>query len=324
MRKVVQAVQLLLRFIDANESQFPDVHHLLNAFSRRLYTGTVGEDGIDPSGLYWKPTRSRTANMLLAGLSDYCRWITEHRDSNLSGPSRDAFLSRHEERLLRAAWEHKRSRALLGHTWSLTPPTRVTARPVWPASSRRSPKVADEEDAVSFSEGRFTDLLLQGFVRRSYAHHPDPCVRLNLRDCLVTLLMHGAGFRVSECFHLYVHDVRPDPQDSSIALVRIHHPSEGQAPDDWVNELGQPVRGNRAAYLAARYARRPRHQLLGSAAAGWKEPMLDGHYYMQAFWFPAELGRLFMHLWVMYLRQLVQVERHHPYAFLYGDRKSVV
>jgi hypothetical protein len=182
--------------------------------------------------------------------------------------------------------------------------------------------VADEEDAVSFPEGRFTDLLLQGFVRRGYTHHPNPIVRLNLRDCLITVLMHGAGFRISECFHLYVQDVRPDPQDSSIALVRIHHPSEGHAPEDWVDERGQSVRGNRAAYLTARYARRPRHQLLGSGAAGWKAPMLDGHYYMQAFWFPVELGRLFMHLWMMYLRQLVQVERQHPYAFVVLNGKT--
>jgi hypothetical protein len=104
--------------------------------------------------------------------------------------------------------------------------------------------------------------------------------------------------------------------DSSVALVRIHHPSDGQAPEDWTDQHGEPMRANRAAYLAVRYARRPRHQLLGAEAAGWKEPMLDGRYYMQAFWFPTELGRLFMHLWVMYLRQLVQIPRQHPYAFV--------
>src|SRR5258708_4304761 len=272
MRKVVQAVQLLLRFISANESEFPDSQHLLNAFSRRLYTGTVGVDGVDPSCLYWRPMRSRTANMLLGGLSEYCHWLTEHGDANLADqPSPHATRSRYDERMLRAAWEHKRSRAFLGHTWSITPRMRITANPGWSANRRRSPKVASEEDIVSFPERCFTDLLLQGFVRRGYAHHSDPSVRLNLRDCLITLLMHGAGFRISECFHLYVHDVKPDPRESSIALVRIHHPSEGHAPDDWVDECGHPVKGNRAAYLAARYSRRPRHQLLGTAAAGWKE-----------------------------------------------------
>jgi hypothetical protein len=36
MRKVVQAVQLMLRFIDANERHFPGFR-VLNAFGRRLY-----------------------------------------------------------------------------------------------------------------------------------------------------------------------------------------------------------------------------------------------------------------------------------------------
>jgi hypothetical protein len=309
MRKVVQAVQLLLRFIEANEGEFPSIQHVLHAFDRRLYTGTVGENGLDPGGLYWKPMRIRTANMLLAALDHYCNWLADQRDID---PTRDMPISRYDERMRQAAWEHKRSRALLGHTWSQSPP----ARSPWTRLTRRAPKVSDAEDALSFPEPCFSELLLQGFARRGYGHHPDPAIRLNLRDCLITLLIHGAGFRISECFHLYVQDVRPDPRDSSIALVRIHHPSEGQAPEDWTDSHGEPVRANRAAYLAARFARRPRHQLLGAEAAGWKEPMLDGHYYMQAFWFPSELGRLFMHLWVMYLRQLVQVARPHPYAFV--------
>jgi len=128
--------------------------------------------------------------------------------------------------------------------------------------------------------------------------------------------MHGAGFRLSECFHLWVHDVVPDPIDPSVALVRIHHPSEGEAPDDWIDERGGPIRGNRAAYLAGRYALRPRNELMDMKRAGWKDPLLDAKYFMQAYWFPASLGRLFLRLWTLYLRQIVQIERHHPYAFV--------
>jgi hypothetical protein len=173
--------------------------------------------------------------MLLTALDDYCSWFAERRDF---GYITDAPISRYDERMRQAAWEHKRSRAFLGHTWSLRPSTRT----LWTAPTRRSPKVADQEDALSFPERRFADLLLRGFVKRGYAHHPDPSVRMNVRDCLITLLMHGAGFRTSECFHLYVHDVKPDPTDSSIALVRIHHPSDGQAPEDWIDQRGQPMR----------------------------------------------------------------------------------
>jgi site-specific recombinase XerD len=313
MRKVAQATQRLLQFIDANEGALSNPAQLLQAFGRRLYSGTTGDDGIDASGLYWRSMSARTANILLGAIADFSDWLAEHSGAKpLAGV---AMSNRHDERMLYAAWEHRRSRAFLGHTWS-TVPQKFGGRPAaHTMGRRREAKVGDEEDAVGFPERRFTDLLLQGFVRRGCGHHPDPALRLNLRDCLVTLLMHGAGLRMSECFHLYVHDVRPDPRDHTVALVRIHHPSDGKAPDDWLDERGHPIRGNRAAYLAARYARRPRHQLLGTEAAGWKDPMLDGRHYMQAYWFPTELGRLFLHLWNRYLLQLVQVRRDHPYGF---------
>ena len=214
-----------------------------------------------------------------------------------------------------AAWEHKRSRAFLGHTWNASTDRDAAGRRRY-TQARRSPKLADDQEAVAFPERHFTNLLLHGFERRGGGGYADPALRLNLRDCLITLLMHGAGFRLSECFHLWVHDVAPDPNDPSVAMVRIHHPSDGHAPDDWNDERGNPIRCNRAAYLAGRYALRPRNELMDIQAAGWKEPMLDGKYFMQAYWFPTGLGRLFLHLWTLYLRQIVQLERHHPYAFV--------
>lgn len=63
---------------------------------------------------------------------------------------------------------------------------------------------------------------------------------------LITLLLHGAGFRESEPFHLYISDVFPDPSNPSQAKVLIHHPSHGGAPADWRDEKGKPRKGNRA------------------------------------------------------------------------------
>lgn len=309
MRKVAQAVSLLLAYVQANHAGFKNSHELFRNFAQRLYSGTVGEDGRDPSSLYWLPMRSKPAATLLTCLSDFSDWLAELQGTAPLNPSR--VPSAYDEMLALAAAEHRRSRAFLGHTWGTRPGVlrvRSTLRP--------RAVVLDEEAAIAFPERSFTDLLLRGFVRRGCDHHPDPCLRMNLRDCLITVLMHGAGFRMSECFHLWVHDVQPDPHDPTLALVRIHHPCEGHAPEDWFDERGQPIRGTRAAYLAGRYARRPRNELLGAEAAGWKSPALDGRYFMQAFWFPPELGRLFLQLWKLYLRALVQIERTHPYAFV--------
>jgi hypothetical protein len=316
MRKVVQAVSLLLTYMKANAACFEQLEQIFHSFARRLYSGTTGEDGLDPSGLYWRPMQRGTASMLLGCLSDFSDWLVEHHGTQPLNPPRTA--SRFDEMLAMAAWEHKRSRAFLGHTWSAAPEGRRRHTLV-----RRSPKLADDQEAVPFPEKHFTDLLLHGFMRRGGGGHSDPALRLNLRDCLITLLMHGAGFRLSECFHLWVHDVAIDPNDPSAALVRIHHPTDGHAPDDWRDERGDSIRGNRAAYLAGRYALRPRNELLDIRGAGWKDPLLDGKYFMQAYWLPTDLGRLFLHLWTLYLRQIVHIKRHHPYAFVVQEGQSI-
>lgn len=308
MRKVVQAVSLLLVYIDANEGAFEDRQTIYQNFAQRLYSGTIGPDG-DPSGLYWRPMRTGTANALLGCLAGFSDWLVDHRSAQPVGAPP---LAHYDQILVAAAYEHRRSHAFLGHI----APAAAPHAHLSPLRRRRSVASGFIEDAIAFPERYFMNLLLQGFVRHGYAQHPDPLHRLNLRDILITLLMHGAGFRMSECFHLWVHDVQPDPLDPTVALVRVHHPSDGDAPDDWLNEHGQPIRCNRAAYLAGRYGRRPRHQLLGTDAAGWKDPALDGRHFIQAHWFPRDLGRLFLHLWQLYLRQLVALPRHHPYAFI--------
>ena len=309
MRKVVQAVGLLLAYMKANDSCFDNPEQMFHAFAQRLYSGTAGEDGLDPSGLYWRPMRRGTAAILLGCLGDFSDWLAENQRTQPLNPPRTA--SRFDEMLALAAWEHKRSRAFLGHTWS-----KAEACSRRYTQARRSPRIADDQKAVPFPERQFSDLLLHGFARRGGSGHSDPTLRLSLRDCLITLLMHGAGFRLSECFHLWVHDVAPDPNDPSVAMVRIHHPSEGDAPNDWHDERGNPIRCNRAAYLSGRYALRPRNDLMDIRRAGWKDPLLDGKYFMQAYWFPTDLGRLFLHLWTLYLRQIVQLERPHPYVFV--------
>ncbi len=307
MRKVVQAVGLLLAYVEVNSGVFEDSSALFTAFVQRLHRGTIGPDG-DPTGLHWQPRRAASVNALLTAIRGFSDWLVDTRGGTPLVPS--VLPSGHDERLMLAAWEHRQSNAFLGHTLLNSP---IKARR---SSARAGQAAAFTDDAIAFPEKSFMDLLLRGFVRHGHAWQPDPLMRLNLRDILITLLMHGAGLRMSECFHLWVHDVQPDPLDPSLALVRIHHPSEGDAPPDWLDGQGRPVKCNRAAYLAGRYGLRPRHEVLGSQAAGWKNPALDGRHFIQAYWFPSELGRLFLRLWNLYLHQLVQIPRHHPYAFI--------
>lgn len=312
MLKVVRDVRLLLSYMQLNARHFPDPESLFHGFIQRLYTGTIGPDGIDPSGLYWRQRKHRIIGNILTRLTDFSNWVAERHGTAPVNPLRTA--SRYDQLVAILARASRKDRAFLGHTWKAMPEGQ--ARMSRSTLARRAPKIGLGDDAVAFPEKHFADLLLHGFIRRGEAGNGDPSRRLHLRNCLITLLMHGAGFRLSECFHLWLCDVRPDPTDPSVALVRIHHPSEGEAPDDLQDERGNPVKCNRAAYLATKYALRPRNERIDKNAAGWKDPNLDGKYYMQAYWFPKDLGRLFLRLWNFYLAELIHIERCHPYAFV--------
>src|SRR5450432_86583 len=75
MRKVAQAVGLLLAYAKANSASFRNSPEFFRNFAQRLYSGTVGADGRDPSSLYWLPMRGKPAAMLLACLTDFSNWL---------------------------------------------------------------------------------------------------------------------------------------------------------------------------------------------------------------------------------------------------------
>ncbi|MDR6205428.1 gamma-mobile-trio recombinase GmtY [Paraburkholderia graminis] len=299
MLKVVQATMLFLAYTEANAGNFQDPTALFRGFVQRLHTGTVGLDGLDPSGLFWEPLSAANARTLTGALTEFSAWLETNRGAILLNPETN--LSNHDRALDELAREYRRNRSFLGHVQDLGHPQRGRS-----VRSKRSPKV-DEESAVAFPTDRFEQLITTGFSSGG---------KVNLRSILIALLMQGAGLRLSECFHLWVHDVAEDPSDPSVALVRIHHPSLGAAPLDWLDDQGRPRQCNRSTYLRGRYGLAPRTQLVGTRRAGWKNPMLDGKHFMQAYWFPADYGRLFLRLWKAYLRQVAAFERTHPFAFI--------
>ena len=55
--------------MDANSDVFNDPKYMFQTFTKRLYTGTVGEDGIDPAGLYWIPTPTSETGLMISALT---------------------------------------------------------------------------------------------------------------------------------------------------------------------------------------------------------------------------------------------------------------
>ncbi len=302
MSKVSRSVRMFLEYLQTNPAE-RDTYRLFQNFAQRLYTGTFDrETGLDPSGLCWAPRSPQDAGHIITHLTDFFDWLGEMRPEAAKVNPRyagGAFDRQADE----AAYQYRRSRAFLGHTWAANAAPAETGHRV---RSQRLPKV-EKGEPPAFPEARFEELLVKGFRAAG---------RQDYRGMLITLLLHGAGFRESEPFHLYIHDVLPDLANPRQALVRIHHPSHGAAPVDWRDERGRPRKGNRAEYLAQRFGLVPRTELMDSRHAGWKGGMHDGAYYKQAYWFVPEYGEWFLHLWYRYLEQVARTERDHPFAFI--------
>lgn len=105
MNGFIQAVSLLLDYMEANRGLFDDPKLLFQTFSKRLYTGTIGEDGLDPSGLYWVPSSTSNVNKHIHRLTAFTNWLADKQGTAPMNPLRDA--TPHEQRLNYAAWYRK-------------------------------------------------------------------------------------------------------------------------------------------------------------------------------------------------------------------------
>ena len=315
MQKIVQAVRLLLDYMAANHHCFDDPNDMFKSFVRKLYSGTIGEGGLDPSGLFWLPRNRKDVRQISNQLSAYSDWMMEKIGTKSLNPWRSA--TRYEEMLNWAAYTHKHNRAFLGHTWDHEKASE-TAKRAKNVLLKRNQKI-DHDEVKKFPDERIMELLFDGFIVPGKQKSRRIEERLNLRDILITILMHFGGVRISEPFHLYVHDVEPDPCHRERAMVRIFHPSEGRAPSDWHDVKGKEIKCNREAYLRGKYGMQPRDQyyLTAQLHAGWKGNALDSKlYYMHVHWFPAWGGELFLKLWNIFLIQRALKDCDHPFAFV--------
>lgn len=318
--KLIQAVGLLLDYTDANHNNFSNPKDFFQSFTEAIYSGIINEEGYDPSSLYWLPKRTKTANSLLFTLSEFSDWLHKEYGATQLNPWREA--TRYEERLNWMALTHKSHRSFLGHLDSASEISE-TAKRARSVKLRRAHS-GDYGAVKSFPEYKIHELLWEGF-KKSNKDNLSLLDQYNWRDIAITILMHGGGLRVSEAFHIWVHDVIPDPYDPKLALVRVYHPSEGVPPKDFKMPDGKYLT-NRDAYLRMKYGLLPRNKLTGIRHAGWKNPKMSDvqQNYMQVHWFPRKWGYLFMQVWKLYMAQRLrkQVPDTHPFLFVSFDNKN--
>lgn len=298
--KLVHDVRLFLEYLTAQE-QHSSGQQAFIQFSQRLLTGTFSSSsGMDPSGLCWTPRPIEERNRIVGRLTAFFDWLHPSNSPNHPNPGID---DAYGKLLDSAAFEHRKASAFLGHTW----------RNSYSAShARRVAQVrggaADAAEVKAFPESKFNDLIEDGFRVGS---------RISHRDIAITLLLHGGGLRVSEPFHLFPTDVFPNPDNPDLALVFVRHPSFGRAPTTNSN-LSRGT--TRREYLSTVWGLVPRNELTGQKFAGWKEGKHerspDGDIYLRVYWAPEELGVKFFYHWRMYLEQIIDAPRRHPFALV--------
>ena len=318
MQKLVQAICLLIEYIEANKDVFEGPEPLFSAFVQKLYVGTIGDDGLDPSGLYWHPRSNQNVNQLVSLITGYSEWAAQGAQPSKLLPLRD--LDKTEEILRWAYWSYKRNNSLLAH---IHREDAARAGLVGRRKAKLRQEIHVKQESVKyFDDSKIWDLIFKGFIvpgRQKSARIEE---RINIRDALITLLMHFGGVRVSEPFHLYVHDVVPDPENNASSLVRIFHPRDGAAPGDWEGANGIRGTGKREKYLKKKFGMSPRNEYFSTHQlhAGWKNNLInDSGNFMYINWFPTWTGELFMKMWNMYMLQRAQMICHHPFAFVTKD-----
>lgn len=157
--KLVQAVELMLDYMDANQSYFSSPKDFFESFAESIHSGTINEEGYDPSGLYWLPKRTDTASNLLYALSQFSDWMVINYGSKPLNPWREA--TSYEERLNWMALNNKSNKSFLGHLDSSLKMSE-TAKNARNVMQRRTPS-GYKGEVKAFPEDKINELLWEGF-----------------------------------------------------------------------------------------------------------------------------------------------------------------
>ena len=111
-RHVVSAAKMLLEYMEVNQHNFSDPVTLFQSFAARLFTGTIGDDGLDPSGLYWIPSSTAMANRHLNALKGLTDYLADNQGVQHMNPL--VMASSYDQRLNYAAWYRRNQNDFLG------------------------------------------------------------------------------------------------------------------------------------------------------------------------------------------------------------------
>ncbi|MFW1141801.1 gamma-mobile-trio recombinase GmtY [Vibrio parahaemolyticus] len=304
-QKSASAVALFMNYLTKRRKDFPDPVSCFRAFVDDLEFGTIDpETEEDPSGLYWSPKSIQNVNKIIRYITLFNEYnyrkaeqLAAETNTQVSAIllNKKKFADFSEQHINIAAWHHKYSNSFLPHTNNVN---KTLVNTVYTVKSEYQTR--NKTALYTFPKERIFDLL-EAF--RTRVKVGDFAQQHNLRDMLITILMHFGGLRLSEPFHLFVEDIMENPNHPGEALVKIYHPDSRR---EQLAKIG----------LRTRNDKRNQH----SYYSGWKNR--DINEVTTVKWFPVEAGRWFWDLWVLYLtRQRVEApqDKTHPFAFTNRD-----
>ena len=236
------AVGLLVDYIATHAAQYADITRrvcLFDTFAHAVLDGTI-RDGDDPAGLWWHPRTAARAKKLVTLVCEVSDWLAEHYGATPINPfTRTASMS--EQIAFWRRWNtQKATSSLLGHVKA---PGQAAARAKKARTGARPGQdIVVRDRPPYFPEEQIEALLFEGFLVPGHQKDQRAWNRWNLRDILITMLLHYGGLRMSEPMHLWVDDVFIAPKDRECARVLVHHPRDDIY--DAVNRLT----GKRAAW----------------------------------------------------------------------------
>ncbi|MEZ9291233.1 gamma-mobile-trio recombinase GmtY [Vibrio lentus] len=308
-QKSASAVALFMKYIAKRRKDFPDPVSCFKAFVDDLEYGTIDpQTGQDFGDLYWAVRSSKNTNKFINYISKFNQYNyrqAEEYASKNDSTTKAILLNKQipadssEKHIKLAAWHHRHSNAFLPHTLKRN---QSEMNFVDEVRSHYHNGNNLSTPLYTFPKSRIFDLLS---AFKTHTKSGDFVRQYNLRDMLVTMLMHFGGLRMSEPFHLYVEDIMENPNHPGEALVKLYHPD------------------SRTARLA-RMGLRPRTDARCSHSyrAGWKNKNINEVTTVK--WFPVEAGEWFWDLWVLYITQQrveAPYDNIHPFAFTQKDGK---
>ena len=302
-QKSASAVALFINYLAKRRKDFPDPVSCFKTFVDDLEFGTIDpKTKEDPCGLYWPPKSCQSVNKIIS----YITLFNEHNyrkaeqlatETNtplkaiLLNPKRLADFA--EQHINLTAWHHKNSNSFLSYTRTID---RAQINTVHTVRSKYQTQTQTKSKLYTFPRERIFDLLDAFNTRVKVGNFIQ---QHNLRDMLITILMHFGGLRVSEPFHLFVEDIMENPNHPGEALVKLYHPDSRRA---------------RLAKMGLRTRTDKRNP--NSYYSGWKNQ--DINEITTVKWFPVEAGEWFWDLWILYMTQQrveATLDRIHPFAF---------